>query len=68
MSKLSVFIFVIFLAVLALFAIHNQKSATVTIPFGSAYETPTIALMLLSIAIGALTMLFAFVVRIPSAM
>jgi tetratricopeptide (TPR) repeat protein len=63
MSKLSVFIFVIFLAVLALFAIHNQKSTTITIPFGSAYETPTIALMLLSIAIGALTMLFAFVVR-----
>lgn len=63
MSKLLVFIFVLFLAVLALFAIHNQKSTTVTIPFGSAYETPTIALILLSIAIGALTMLFVFVVR-----
>jgi len=63
MSKLLVFIFVLFLAVLALFAIHNQKSTTVTIPFGSAYETPTIALILLSFAIGALTMLFVFVVR-----
>lgn len=63
MSKLLVFIFVIFLAVLALFAIHNQKSTTVTIPFGNDYETPTIALILLSVAIGALTMLFVFVVR-----
>jgi tetratricopeptide (TPR) repeat protein len=63
MSKLLVFIFVIFLAILALFAIHNQTSTTVTIPFGSMYETPTIALMLFSIAVGALTMLFVFVVR-----
>ena len=63
MSKLLVFIFVIFLAVLALFAIHNQKSTTVTVPFGNVYETPTIALILLSIAIGALAMLFVFVVR-----
>jgi tetratricopeptide (TPR) repeat protein len=63
MSKLMVFIFVIFLAILALFAIHNQQSTTVAIPFGTAYETPTIALILLSIAIGALTMLFVFIVR-----
>jgi tetratricopeptide (TPR) repeat protein len=63
MSKLLVFIFVIFLAVLAVFAIHNQQSTTVTIPFGNDYETPTIALILLSVAIGALTMLFVFVVR-----
>ena len=63
MSKLAVFIFVVFLAVLALFAIHNQEVATVNIPFGKAYETPTIALILLSIAIGALAMLFIFVVR-----
>ncbi|MBS1113129.1 MAG: tetratricopeptide repeat protein [Nitrospirae bacterium] len=63
MSKLLVFIFVLFLAVLALFAIHNQKSTTVTVPFGNVYETPTIALILLSIAIGALAMLFIFVVR-----
>lgn len=63
MSKLLVFIFVVFLAILALFAIHNQNSTTITIPFGSAYETPTMALILLSIAVGALTMLFVFVVR-----
>jgi lipopolysaccharide biosynthesis regulator YciM len=32
-------------------------------PFGKVYETPTIALILLSLAIGALAMLFVFVVR-----
>lgn len=63
MSKLLVFIFVIFLALLALFAIHNQNPTTITVPFGSAYETPTIALVLFSIAIGGLAMLFVFVVR-----
>jgi tetratricopeptide (TPR) repeat protein len=63
MSKLVVFIFVLFLAALALFAIHNQEIATVNIPFGKAYETPTIALILFSLAIGALAMFLVFVVR-----
>ena len=63
MSKLTVFIFVLFLAGLALFAINNQEAAIVKIPFGQVYETPTIALILLSIAIGALAMLVIFVVR-----
>jgi tetratricopeptide (TPR) repeat protein len=63
MSKLTVFIFVLFLAALALFAMHNQESATVQIPFGKAYETPKIALILLSVAIGALAMLLVFIVR-----
>jgi len=63
MSKLAVFIFVLFLASLAVFAIHNQEVATVHVPFGSAYETPTIALILFSIAVGGLSMLFVFVVR-----
>jgi lipopolysaccharide biosynthesis regulator YciM len=63
MSKLAVFVFVLFLAALALFAIYNQKATIVQIPFGKVYETPTIALILLSIVIGALAMLFVFVVR-----
>jgi lipopolysaccharide biosynthesis regulator YciM len=63
MSKLSVFIFIIFLAVLALFAFHNQKLTTIQIPFGTVYETPTIALLLLSVALGALGMLVVFVLR-----
>ena len=63
MSKLGIFIFIIFLAVLALFAIYNQSATTVKIPFGEAYETPTIGLILLSIAVGAFGMLFVFVIR-----
>lgn len=63
MSKLFVFFFIVFLAVLALFAIYNQRMTTVTIPFGGSYETPTIAIILLSLSIGALAMLFVFVVR-----
>ena len=63
MSKLAVFIFVLFLAALALFAIYNQKVTIVQMPFGKVYETPTIALILLSIVIGALAMLLVFIVR-----
>jgi lipopolysaccharide biosynthesis regulator YciM len=63
MSKLGIFIFIVFLAVLALFAIYNQNATTVKIPFGEAYETPTIGLILLSIAVGAFAMLFVFVIR-----
>jgi tetratricopeptide (TPR) repeat protein len=63
MSKFAVFIFVLFLGALALFAIYNQEATIVKIPFGTVYETPTIALILLSVAIGALAMLFVFVVR-----
>jgi len=63
MSKLGIFIFIVFLAVLALFAIYNQNATTVKVPFGEAYETPTIGLILLSIAVGAFAMLFVFVIR-----
>jgi len=63
MSKVSIFIFVLFIAALAVFAIFNQEVTTIKIPFGKTYETPTIALVLLSGAVGALVMLLVFVVR-----
>ena len=63
MGKLSVFIFVLFLAALAVFAIHNKELTTVTIPFNGVYELPKIALILLSSAAGALAMLLIFAVR-----
>src|SRR4030043_1451154 len=63
MSKLAIFIFVLFIAALAVFAIFNQEVTTVKIPFGKTYETPTIALVLLSGAVGAFVMLLVFVVR-----
>lgn len=63
MSKLTVFIVVVFLAILALFAFYNHEIAIIKVPFGQAYETPMIAIILFSIATGALAMLFVFVVR-----
>lgn len=63
MSKFSVFIIIIFLTALAIFAIYNQQVTTIKIPFGKAYETPTIALVLLSGSIGAFAMLIIFVIR-----
>lgn len=63
MSKLTFFIIILLLAALAVFAIFNQEVTTIKIPFGDIYETPTIALILLSGAVGALLMLFVFIVR-----
>src|SRR4030066_1284325 len=63
MSELSFVIFVLSIVALAVFAIFNQEVTTVKIPFGKTYETPTIALVLLSGAVGALVMLLFFVVR-----
>jgi uncharacterized integral membrane protein len=63
MGKITIFIIILFLAALAVFAIYNQGITTVKIPFGEVYETPTIALVLLSIAVGAFAMLFYFMVR-----
>jgi len=63
MSKFAVFIFILFLAALALFAIFNQEVTTVKVPFGTVYETPTIALILMSVAIGALGMLLMVIIR-----
>lgn len=63
MGKLSIFIFVLFLAGLAVFAIHNKEVTTITIPFSDVYEIPKIALILLSCAAGALAMLLVFAIR-----
>ena len=63
MGKLSIFIFVLFLAGLAVFAIHNKEVTTIKIPFDDLYEIPKIALILLSSAIGAFAMLIVFAIR-----
>src|SRR4030042_2738841 len=63
MGKITIFVIVLFLSALAVFAIYNQGVTTVKIPFGEVYEAPTIALVLLSVAFGAFAMLFYFMVR-----
>jgi len=63
MGKLSIFIIVLFFGVVSLFAINNHEVTTIKVPFGSVYEIPKIALMLLSSAIGFLVTLFVFAIR-----
>jgi len=63
MSKFSIFVIVLFCAVVALFAINNHEVTTIKVPFGSVYEIPKISLMLLSSAIGFLITLFIFAIR-----
>lgn len=63
MGKISILIFILFLAVLAFFAMDNKEITTIKIPFGDVYELPKIALIILSSAVGALFMFFVFAVR-----
>jgi lipopolysaccharide biosynthesis regulator YciM len=63
MGKLSIFIIVLFFGVVSLFAINNHEVTTIKVPFGSVYEIPKIALMLLSSAIGFLVTLFVVAIR-----
>ncbi len=63
MGKLVVFIFLIFLAVLGLFAVENKDVVSIKVPFGDIYEVPKIALILLSTTVGALTVLMVFFIR-----
>ena len=63
MDKLSIFIIVLFFGVVALFAINNHEVTTIKVPFGSVYELPKIALLLLSTSIGFLVTLLVFAIR-----
>jgi lipopolysaccharide biosynthesis regulator YciM len=63
MSKLSIVIIVIFLGIVALFAIYNHEVTTIKVPFGAIYELPKIALISFSIAIGFFVTLLVFTIR-----
>jgi len=63
MGKFGIFIFVLFIAALAVFAFYNPEVTTVKIPFGETYQIHTIVLVLLSGVVGALVVLLIFVVR-----
>lgn len=63
MGKIAILFFLVFLAILGLFAVENKDIISVKIPFGSFYEIPKIALILLATTLGALTVLAIFFVR-----
>lgn len=63
MSKFSIFLFLIFLTIIGLFALENKDAVVVKIPFGSAYEMPKIGLMLLSLSFGAFFVFIFFFIR-----
>ncbi len=63
MSKLSISIFILFLGAVALFAIFNKDITTINVPFGRTYEISKVALLLLSSAVGALSMLVIIAIR-----
>ena len=64
MAKLSVFLVILFLSVLSVFAFFNKGSVDVTIWNGMTYESvPLIALVLISTSIGIFTMFIVAAVR-----
>ncbi len=63
MGKITIFIFLVFLAALGLFAIENKDAVTIKIPFGDIYEIPMIAFIVLSVTVGALSVLVIFFIR-----
>lgn len=63
MSKVAVFLFIIFVAILGYLAILNNEPITLKLSEQSVYEVPKIALILLASAIGALSMLLFVSVR-----
>jgi lipopolysaccharide biosynthesis regulator YciM len=63
MSKMAIFIFLVFLAALGFFAVENKDFVTIKIPFDRSYEIPKVALVLLSSTFGALAMLIIFFIR-----
>jgi lipopolysaccharide biosynthesis regulator YciM len=63
MGKTSLSIFLVFLAVLGLFAFSNKDMVNVTVPFGDTYDMPKIALILICTSLGALAVLFVVFIR-----
>ncbi|HTZ17496.1 MAG TPA: tetratricopeptide repeat protein [Dissulfurispiraceae bacterium] len=63
MGKVSIFFFLVLLAVLGIFAMDNKEVVFVNIPFGSTYETPKFALVLMSTIIGAAVIYLLFFIR-----
>ena len=68
MSKIVMLLFLAFLAALGFFAIDNKDMVMLKVPFGSLYEMPKIALIVMSTTIGALLCWPPFLCAIRSAL
>ena len=63
MGKLITLIFILFLAVIAYFAVLNRETITIVVTKDLIYEIPKIALVLISATAGALLMLIVYTIR-----
>ncbi|MEN2985126.1 MAG: tetratricopeptide repeat protein [Thermodesulfovibrionaceae bacterium] len=63
MSKVYIFLLLVFLVVVGLFAMENKDAILIKIPFGSTYEMPKIGLILLSLSFGAFFIFLLFFIR-----
>lgn len=63
MSKFLIFLLLIFLTIIGLFAMENKDTVILKVPFGAAYEMPKIGLMLLSLSFGAFFIFIVFFIR-----
>lgn len=63
MSRIALFIMLVFIGALALFASSNNETTTVSVPFGQIYEITKLSLILYSSISGAFAMLLVFIIR-----
>lgn len=63
MSKIYIFLILLFLTIIGLFAMENKEPIILKIPFSSAYEMPKIGLILLSLSFGAFFIFIVFFIR-----
>mgnify|MGYP001065605026 CR=1 FL=1 len=63
MSKIYIFLILIFIAIIGLFAMENKDPVILKIPFSSAYEMPKIGLILLSVSFGAFFIFLIFFIK-----
>ncbi len=63
MSRLIIFLILIFLTIVGLFAMENKDTIILKIPFGASYEMPKIGLILLSLSFGAFFVFLVFFIR-----
>lgn len=63
MSKMAILIIVLFVGVAAMFAISNNDTTTINVPFDKTYELSKIGLLLISSGIGFFLTLLLFVIR-----